>query len=132
MHHFKLPSIADEQISEIMSGISPLSLGIVPRLKLKELLKPEESESTWKSQKSAVLSPETRAYAMDIYNRPLIPITVRDKSLILSAFKGDRIRSVLLKEGLIRELKFGLPKQGFVKILDLTISGLKALGVLNE
>lgn len=131
-HNFKLPSISDKQITNIMSGITPSSLGIAPRLKLKDLLKPEELQITDEQKKPDALSPEKRAYAMDIYNRPLIPITMRDESLGLSAFKGNLIRSSLLKDGFARELKFGLPKQGFIKLLDLTTSGLEALGVLNE
>lgn len=132
IERYELPQTSNEEVDCLMSDVTPASLGIMPRLKLKDLLASKMPQTISQEKKPIILSPEKRAYAMDIYNRPLIPITVRDESLGYSAAKGHSIRSSLQVNGLVKIVVLGLPGKGFIKLLELTEQGLKELGVSNE
>ena len=125
----ELQKITDEEIDNIMNKHTFLSLGVKHRVALDEILKQKQGGQIMAGKgKAPALSPEKRAYAMDIYNRPMIPITVRDESLGHSAAKGHSIRSSLQVNGLVKSVILGLPGKGFIKLLELTEQGLKELG----
>jgi len=76
---------------------------------------------------------EEKAFLMDVYNHPLIPIKRRIEQLRLSTNAGVRIKNALLKAGYIKEIEFSTGRRGssFI-LLEITKTGMELLGLQAE
>lgn len=88
-------------------------------------LNPEESPKT-----VLILNSDEKAFLYDIYNKPLLSITERYKSLGLSSGKGTRIVKSLISKDLCKIVEINLGGRGGVsKFIEITKQGYDTIEI---